>query len=325
MRINFDVAELAAFVAVAERLNFRAASEALFISPSALSRRIDRLEEALGLRLFERTTRRVALTEDGRHFLAHASDALASLQNAISDVSERAVRRTGVVTIACIPSVANHLLPAVLSTFASRHPHTRLRMLDQSAPLVLQAVSEGTADFGINFLGAQDPTIDFTAVVNERYVLAVPAGHRLARQRAVGWEELVDERFISLASGSGNRMLLDNAMAQAKARPVAHVEANHVEGAMALVRAGLGVSAIPGLALTGTSSKDLVGIPLVRPAVSRTLGLIARKGHQLAPQPAELARLLMQSLRAHARRSAKTGASAVLDSPPAGLGTHTKT
>lgn len=325
MRINFDVAELAAFVAVAERLNFRAASEALFISPSALSRRIDRLEEALGLRLFERTTRRVALTEDGRHFLAHASDALASLQNAISDVSERAVRRTGVVTIACIPSVANHLLPTVLSTFASHHPHTRLRMLDQSAPLVLQAVSEGTADFGINFLGAQDPTIDFTAVVNERYVLAVPAGHRLARQRAVGWEELVDERFVSLASGSGNRMLLDNAMAQAKARPVAHVEANHVEGAMALVRTGLGVSAIPGLALAGTSSKDLVGIPLVRPAVSRTLGLIARKGHQLAPQPAELARLLMQSLRAHARRSAKTGASAVLDSPPAGLGTHTKT
>ncbi len=314
MRINFDVSELAAFVAVAERLNFRAASEALFISPSALSRRIDRLEDALGLRLFERTTRRVALTEDGRHFLAHASDALASLENAISDVSERAVRRTGVVTIACIPSVANHLLPKVLTTFAALHPHTRIRMLDQSAPLVLQAVSDGTADFGINFLGAQDPTIDFSAVVKERYLLAVPAGHRLAGQRAVGWEALVDERFVSLASGSGNRMLLDNAMAQAKARPVAHVEANHVEGAMALVRAGLGVSAIPGLALSGSSPAEIVGVPLVRPSVSRTLGLISRKGHQLAAQPAELAKLLIQSLRGSASILTK---SKVTDSRPA--------
>ncbi|WAC74929.1 LysR substrate-binding domain-containing protein [Roseateles sp. SL47] len=191
------------------------------------------------------------------------------------------------VTIACIPSLANHLLPQVLATFSARHPHTRIRLLDQSAPLVLQAVSDGSADFGINFLGAQDPTNDFSAVVNERYVLAVPAHHRLARQRAVGWEELVEERFVSLASGSGNRMLLDNAMA--------------------LVKAGLGVSAIPRLALAGSSPQNIVGIPLVRPSVSRTLGLISRKGHQQAPQPAELARCVVLSLRSPTGASARHG------------------
>ena len=297
MRINFDLGELAAFVAVAERMNFRAASEALFISPSALSRRIDRIEEALGVRLFDRTTRRVSLTEDGEQFLTHAGEALAALQNAISDVGDRAERRAGLVTVACIPSVANHLLPAVLAQFAKLHPDTRIRMLDHSAPVVLKVVVEKQADFGVNFLGAQEPSIDFNAIVKERYVLAVPARHALAKQRAVGWDELVGERFISLAADSGNRMLLDNAVAQAKARPATHVEVNHVEGALALVRAGLGVSAIPRLALTGTSAKELVGIPLTRPLVSRTLGLITRKGHRLSPHAEVLAKLLVQGLR----------------------------
>lgn len=297
MRINFDLGELAAFVAVAERMNFRAASEALFISPSALSRRIDRIEEALGVRLFDRTTRRVSLTEDGEQFLTHAGEALAALQNAISDVGDRAERRAGLVTVACIPSVANHLLPEVLAQFAKLQPDTRIKMLDHSAPQVLKAVVEKQADFGVNFLGAQEPSIDFAAIVKERYVLAVPARHRLATLRSVGWEEFVGERFISLAADSGNRMLLDNAVAQAKARPVTHVEVNHVEGALALVRAGLGVSAIPRLALTGTSSKDLVGVPLTRPLVSRTLGLITRKGHRLPTQAEVLAKLLVQALK----------------------------
>ncbi len=297
MRINFDLGELAAFVAVAERMNFRAASEALFISPSALSRRIDRIEAALGVRLLDRTTRRVSLTEDGEQFLVHASEALSALSHAISDVGDRAVRRSGLVTIACIPSVANHLLPTVLAQFAQTHPDVRIKLLDQSAPAVLKSVVERQADFGVNFLGAQEPSIDFTAIVKERYVLAVPPLHRLADQRSVGWDELVDDRFISLAADSGNRMLLDNAVAQAKARPATHLEVNHVEGAMALVRAGLGVSAIPRLALAGSSTAELIGIPLVRPSVSRTLGLISRKGHQLPPHAAALSRLLVQRLR----------------------------
>lgn len=297
MRINFDLGELAAFVAVAERMNFRAAAEALFISPSALSRRIDRIEEALGVRLFDRTTRRVSLTEDGEQFLTHASDALASLQNAISDVGDRVERRAGVVTVACIPSVANHLLPAVLARFAKLHPATRIKMMDHSAPTVLQAVVEKQADFGVNFLGAQEPSIDFAAIVKERYVLVVPARHPLAKLRSVGWDDLVDERFISLAADSGNRMLLDNAVAQARARPTSHVEVNHVEGALALVRAGLGVSAIPRLALTGGAARELVGVPLSRPQVSRTLGLITRKGHRLSPQADTLVKLLTQELK----------------------------
>lgn len=298
MRINFDLGELEAFVAVAERMSFRAASEALFISASALSRRIDRIEAALGIRLFDRTTRRVGLTEEGEQFLAHAREALASLQQAISGVGERAVQRAGLVTIACIPSVANHLLPPVLAEFAKTYPDTRIKLLDQSAPLVLKAVVERQADFGLNFLGAQEPSIDFTAIVNERYVLAVPARHPMATKRGVGWDELVNERFITLAADSGNRMLLDNAAAQAKARPATHVEVNHVEGALALVRAGLGVSAIPRLALSGVPPRELVGVPLLRPSVSRTLGLISRKGHRPSPRVAALAEMLVRGLRA---------------------------
>ncbi|WP_342618532.1 LysR family transcriptional regulator [Rhodoferax sp. GW822-FHT02A01] len=299
MRINTEIGELQAFLAVAQKSSFRAASESLFISQPALSRRIDKLEKDLKCQLLERTTRRVSLTDAGRQFLSHAQAVIDELERAYQGLEARAVARTGKVTIACVPSVANHLLPSVLKDFARTYPSVRVKVIDESAQTVLDSVREGLADFGLSFLGSQEAELDFTAIRAERYVVVVPKEHALARRKTVAWRQLEKEPLVSVSSTSGNRLLIDSAFAKTSKRPTIQYEINHVTGAINLVAAGLGIAIIPGLALDAQLHPGLMGVPLVDPAITRTLGLIVRKGDKIH----DMARVLADTLSAAIRDS----------------------
>lgn len=286
-RINFDLRELQAFIAVAEKLSFRVAAEELHLSAPALSRRIDKLETTLDVKLLERSTRHVELTNVGRVFLEHARSALGELEGAMLGISDLAAKRSGVVTVACVPSVAYYFLPMVIGTFAQRYPLIRVRILDEGANTVLNDVVNRRADFGINFIGTQEMDLEFEPIFSERFVLAVHAEHRLARRRKVRWEELCGERFIAVGKSSGNRVLLDSALAQSPRRPTSFFEVAHVSSLLGLVEARLGVAAVPQLALPTKNHSTLKGIPLVSPEVSRTLGLL-RKKHNPLPHAAQI-------------------------------------
>lgn len=297
MRINFDVNELQAFVAVASKASFKAAAEGLFISQPALSRRIDKLEQELGVRLLERTTRRVSLTDMGRQFLVHAQAVMDELEAAVNGVQARQFQRSTQVTVACVPSVANHLLPQVLAAYMQQHPTVRIKIIDESAQVVLDAVKTGQADFGLSFTGAQDAEIDFKAIRNERYMLVVPAQHALAAHAQVHWPMLAQERLVSVGPSSGNRVLIDNAISKTGWRPTIHCEVNHVAGALSLVAAGVGVAILPELALgPSAAAAGLVGIPMAKPDIRRTLALITRKGAVLRPPAAALVTAVRQSV-----------------------------
>lgn len=297
MRINLEIGELQAFIAVAEKSSFKAAAEGLFITQPALSRRIDKLETDLKTRLLERTTRRVSLTDAGHQFLAHAKAVIEELELAYRGIEARALARTGQVKIACVPSVANHLLPAVLHDFSQTHPTVRVKIIDESAHLVLDSVLRGEADFGINFLGSQEADLDFKPIRAEQYVVVVQNGHPLARRTSVTWEALAHERLVSVSPSSGNRLLIDNAFAGVEKRPPIHYEINHVTGAINLVAAGLGVAIIPVLALDRVLHPGLTGVPLVRPRITRTLGLLTRKGAHLHGVAQALADRLVTAIR----------------------------
>lgn len=294
-RITFHLAEVLAFVAVAEKLNFRAAAESLFISQPALSRRIAKLEQIVGTRLLERTTQRVSLTEAGEQFQEHANAAINELELGMRGITEGAARRSGLVTLACLPSLAYHMLPPVLKTFAKQHPLVRVRVVDDTAPAVLSSVLSGAADFGLNFIGAQEPDIEFQALYTEDYVLAVHIDHALARRKSVDWEDLADEKFISFPKGSGNWTLVEQTLSKLPRRPSTFYEANHVAGALGLVEAGLGVTAVPRIALPNKAQGTIVGVPLTTPTLDRTIGLIARKGNRLSSPSLALYELLRLS------------------------------
>lgn len=288
MAIHFDLNDLLAFRAVAELNNFRRAAEAVHISQPAFSRRIEKLEEALGVRLLDRTTRRVSLTAVGRDFARKVQQILDDLDSTLLGIQGVAATRMGEVTIACVPSTVYYYLSRVIQRYREDYPKIRVKVLDASANAVLDAVSRGEADFGLNFIGAQEPDIEFTPLLEERFVAACRRDHALARKRRVTWQELAAFDFIAVGKSSGNRLLLDQALAGVPGRPQAVYEAQHVTTLLGLVEAGLGVAAVPSMAMPGKDHPLLVSIPLEEPVVTRHVGLIRRRGRSLSPAAQQL-------------------------------------
>ncbi|TFZ04545.1 LysR family transcriptional regulator [Ramlibacter rhizophilus] len=282
MALNFNLNDLQAFRAVAELSSFRKAAAALHVSQPAFSRRIEKLEEALGVRLLERTTRQVSLTSVGREFDRKVQQLLDDLDQTLLGIRGVAGTRMGEVTVACVPSAAYYFMPKVISRYHERYPKVRVRVLDASANEVLRAVSEGDADFGLNFVGGQEPDIEFSPLIEERFVAACRRDHELARKRKVSWSELARYDYITVSKSSGNRLLLDQALSGLADRPHSIYETQHVTTMLGLVEAGLGVAVVPSIAMPGAEHPLLASVPLVDPVVTRKVGLIRRKGRTLS-------------------------------------------
>jgi DNA-binding transcriptional LysR family regulator len=280
-RINFDLQQLQAFVAVAERGSFHAAGEQINLSSPALSRRIEKLETILGARLFNRTTRNVELTSLGRVFLERARTALDDLEAAMLSITDIAGSRRGRVTVACVPSAAIHFLPAAVRSFSEQYPLIRVRVIDEAAGQALDSVASGECDFGISFMGNQIPGVNFEPIHIDPFVLAMPRQHALSRRKSLSWADLRNERLISVSRSSGNRQLLDDALAKAGCNPSYVFEVNHIATLLGMVDAGLGLAAVPRLALP-TNHPTLTGVKLKNPEVSRQLGLATRHGASLS-------------------------------------------
>ncbi|MDE2371008.1 MAG: LysR family transcriptional regulator [Burkholderiales bacterium] len=288
MAAAFDLNDLHAFRAVAEMGNFRKAADAVHISQPAFSRRIDKLEQALGVRLLERTTRKVQLTAVGRDFARTVQQVLDELDGALLGIRGFAATRMGEVGIACVPSTVYYFVSQVIRRYHETYPRIRVRVHDASANDVLAAVTRGEADFGLNFMGSQEPEIEFEPLLEERFVAACRRDHPLASRRKVTWTELAAYDNISVAKSSGNRLLLDQALSGLEGRPQPIYEAQHVTTMLGLVEAGLGVAAVPSLAMPAADHPLLVSVPLADPVVTRRVGLIRRRGRTLSPAAQQL-------------------------------------
>lgn len=296
-RVNFDLADLRAYLAVADLGSFRAASDAMHLSQSALSRRVDKLEDALGVKLFERTTRKVELTTIGRGFVPKARNVLNELESALLGVQDVAEKISGEVTIACVPSAVAYFLPAVIQQYHATYPRIRIRVIDESSSVILTSVARGEADFGLTYIGTQDADIEFHSLLRESFVVALRRDHPLARKRKLAWSDLAGHDFISLAQGSGNRFLMDQALANSPDRPRWFCEVQHVPALVSLIEAGVGIGVVPQLAMPPKGHAVLSTVPLVDPEISREIGLIHRRGRALSPVAQLLFDLLVEMRR----------------------------
>jgi len=301
--INFDLTDLQAFRAVVDLGGFRKAAEAISISQSALSRRIDKLEDALGVPLFERTTRRVTLTAIGRVFARSAEQLLDDLDVALLSIRDISSSRLGHVTVACVPSVAYYFLPNIIASYHSRFPRIRVKLLDTSANEVLGAVINGEADFGVSFMGSQEPEIEFKVLLQERFVAACRRDHPLARSKQVTWNDLYEHDYVSVDKTSGNRLLLDQALSAVAPRKPSVCETRHVTTMLGLVEVGLGVAAVPSMAMPGIDHPILTSVPLVEPVVKRRVGILKRRGRPLTPAAEALHRMIIEAKRGTATSS----------------------
>lgn len=306
MSHQFDLADLRAFVAVADLSSFRAAAEAIHLSQPALSRRIEKLERALGVRLFDRTTRAVMLTTIGRDFVRKARTLLDNLDESLISIRGVGATTRDEVTIACVPSAVYHFLPRVFSRYQQTYPKIRIRILDEGANEVLAAVVRGEADFGISMIGTQEPDIEFRALRRERFIVACHRDHVLARKHNLRWSDLRDYDFMMIGKTSANRLLLDHALAEVSERPQWSYEAQHSYTLLGLVEADLGVAVVPELAMPQGAHPTLVSINLSDPVVTRTLGLIRHRRRPLSPVARHLYEFFGEEARLNRKRTANS-------------------
>lgn len=282
MRINFDFLDLEVFLSVSDSGSFHAASEKLGLSQSSVTRRIQKLEEALDVTLFVRTTRAVKPTLAGKRLRLRAEAILSDTIEATRALHDEsltfAYQRARTVTIAALPTTIASVIAPAIYAFRNQRPDTRFRILDLAANEVAEAVAQGEADFGICSVPAYEPATKFDRLFVDNMVASIPAAHPLASSRVLSWQDLSCEPLILPAPGTGNRMLIDDALARAGMPRVWVLEVNRTSTALDLVSCGVALAPVPRSAADQFSAVSVSAVPIVSPEVSRTIGLLTRAG-----------------------------------------------
>ena len=284
--------QLEAVLALAEYGSFVAAASRLRMSQPALTRLLKRLENQLGVRLFERSTRRVQITEAGREFAAVAERMLNDLGITVQSVREVAQERRGLVVVSCVMSVAVGVVPRMIAAYRADRPGVEIHVREGVYASIVEDVRSGVADFGIGYI---DELPDFavgTPLGRETIHAVVPARHKHAARRSVGLAELTAHPIVALPTESRTRRTIDAAAVTAGLQLSQRVVVNQIATLLALVGAGVGVGVVPGGATRGPLMRGLRFIPLAEPRLVRRVGLISLRGREPTPVAAGLMGLL---------------------------------
>lgn len=284
-----ELHQLRYVVAVAEAGSFTRAAERLFLAQPSLSVQVAKLEQELGIPLFERLGRRVELTAAGRVFLEHAERALAELEQGRRRVDDVRGVRLGRVAVGVLPSVGAGLLPEVLVTYRAEHPGVEVTTLEQDVSAEFERmVHGGQLDLAVIRMPNTRKDLDAAILIREPLVVLVPPEHRLRQRRQVHVRDLADLDFVAMRRSYGLRDLMDRVCARAGFEPRVTAETGQLSIIWALVRAGIGISLLPGLAAGREST-----LPVVERYAYRELGVVWRAGQPLAPAAQRFRDLLL--------------------------------
>jgi len=281
MKIDFDGVQ--AFVAIAGLGGFSKAARELHITQTALTRRIQKLEAYLGLKLLDRTTRRVELTVVGRDFLPQARAIVQEMTSAVERLKDMSQRAVGNFTLACIPSMTSHVLPGVIRQYAKLHPDNRIRLLDGSSTEVRDAVLGGQAELGIAVQGEKRPELAETVLFADPLVFVCRTPHPLQDRSAVSWADMRDTELVGVSSFVATRLLMDYQLAKRNIRVHVKYEVQHHATAVNLVAAGVAGAILPSSAIREGDRPGLRKIPLGQPTVKRRVMLLRPRRASLSP------------------------------------------
>jgi len=281
MRINLSTRELQAFVTLAEQRSFTRAASLTHLSQPAFSALIRTLEDGLGARLFDRTTRAVDLTAEGRLFIESARRLLQDSEQALADLQDHVARRRGRVSIAVLPSLAAGWLPGLLAAFRQRFPGIELDLADVLSDACIERVRSGRADFAIASTRAESPELRTEDFCDDRFHVVCRRDHELAaRRRPIRLEDLARHDIVQLARSSSVRQYLEAAIYPARLRSV--LELDQLSTVAGMVRAGLGITVVPSLTLFHFEHAELVTKPLHAPQLARQVFLVRRADRGLS-------------------------------------------
>lgn len=268
-----NLQELRYFSAVAEHRHFGRAARACYVSQPTLSGQIRKMEEELGVILFERNNRRVALTPVGEKLLEHARKAIdeAGLVEAVALASRDQL--AGPLRLGVIPTLAPYLIPLILGPLRQACPKMVIELWEDLTPSLLELLRGQRLDAGL--IATEHPEEDLTAtpLFVEPFLAALPPGHRLARAKTVSESELGRDLLV-LADGHCLALQALRACGRAKT-PQGAFRAASLETLLSLVEAGYGATLVPELAVESLRGRKVVFRPVIE-APSRTIRLVSR-------------------------------------------------
>lgn len=242
-----ELRRLRHFVVLAEELHFGRAAARLAMTQPPLSLSIQALEDELGVKLFERTRRAVALTHAGQTFLAEARTVLERAANAVELVRAADRGEVGWLTVGFMASSAYTLLPWVLKDFRKRFPEVRLDLRELTLPQQAEAFRRGEIDVGVLRPPVTDPALQSEIVLDESLIVALPAEHRLAGQQRISIKTLAEEAFVMFPRWQGlvlHDLIVRFCLAHGVTPRIAQ-EASQTHAVLGLVSAGIGIALVP--------------------------------------------------------------------------------
>jgi LysR family transcriptional regulator, carnitine catabolism transcriptional activator len=281
MSVNISTRLLYAFVALDELKHFTRAAERCHTSQSAFSVMIQRLESAVGTRLFERDTRNVTLTPEGELFAEVARSLISEIEAAFDDMSDYVARRRGQVSIGALPSLAAHGLPAVIAEYKKLYPGVAVTLHDALSDQCLSLLRQGKVDMVLTAPGANFGEFETRTLCSDPFYVVCRRDHPLAKKRLVNVRDVSGHELVHLVKSSSVRQHVEVLLRDV---PAVHsgFEVEHLATVAGLVQQGLGISLVPEFTLFQFRQLDLVAIPLQSPDLVRPILIVKRRDQALS-------------------------------------------
>jgi len=300
--MTVTIRQLRAFATVAETGSFTAAAGQLSLTQSALSVLVRELESEVGVRLFDRHTRGVLLSEAGREFQPRVQRLLGDLNEAVGSVAELGVRKRGVVRLAAPQLVASAVLPDVIAAYREKFPGIEVRLTDALPENLLQAVSSGAADLAFGHEMPHDESVTSTVFLRDPFWLVCRPDHPLANRRRVRWSEVAAYPFIDPTRDFRQRLLPElDAKTRARMAGSGVHEVSHLTTALGLVMAGQGVTAGPSYAQRLVLAYGLQMIELGSPVFQRSVSVYRATRRGPTPATSAFIDILQAHMHGHTR------------------------
>ena len=246
--------------AIAETGSFSRAAERCHVAQPSLSQQVLKLEEDLGARLFDRLGRSVRLTEAGRAFLPHARSILHQMEAARSGVEDKRTDVRGSVAVGIIPTIAPYLMPQSVAAFSKKYPDAKLRILEETTPVLVEGLRNLSIDVAILALPLRHKEFQMYPLRTEPLYAALARDHPRAGAKNLSLRELRGEQFVMLRDGHCFRDLSVAACTRAKVNPRIAFESGQFSSLLGMVAAGVGVSLVPEMAVDRSARCSYVRI-----------------------------------------------------------------
>lgn len=289
---NVTLRQIEGFVLAADLLSFSRAAEKMSITQSAFSQMIRELEVSLGLRLFDRTTRRVHLTDSGAVMHRMMKRGVVEIASACDEARAIARVERGQIVVDTLPSLAIGLVTRACGDLRRSFPGIKINIREGDNGSLLKRVALNEADFAVCAESADAAGVSFTHLFEDELVVVMKDDHHFARYKRLRWSWLCNESFIMTMRGSSTNEQITDAFKANKINKPPEYEVGSMVTALSMVRAGFGMTFIPMLVLPDVSLEGLACLRVEGPSPTRRIGICRRAGRTASPAALKFEELL---------------------------------